>query len=190
MEQSTRFYEPLEEKRKASSPAGGSLPVTASYLLIHVEQKREGIPMGWLTSLYLNRTLAFHGLGDLLLKMEAVYDQLPVLQPDCKVCPFARQLEGEPLLPGEEKEDCLSWITAGEPPARGRNLAVFLVKTRFRRHGSWQGTIAWLEAEKQRNFVSALHCLKLMAEALERSTACFGPSEEPDFPEVLTAPDR
>ena len=146
------------------------LPSTAPYLLIHVERWGDGSPSGRLTSLYLEKEVPFYGLGDLLLKMDGIYDQLRFPQADREVCFFARPSQGKGAgsvpFPG-----AFDWSEPPDrrPPEGKKSPLTFLVKTRFRQNGSWQGSITWLEAKEQRNFVSALQCLKLMAEALERT---------------------
>jgi hypothetical protein len=47
----------------------------------------------------------------------------------------------------------------------------FLIQIKFRENSCWQGTIQWLEGQKSCSFRSLLEMLRLMDEALERTTA-------------------
>ena len=51
-------------------------------------------------------------------------------------------------------------------PFRQGETATFSVRILFRRNASWQGTVNWLEGDRQENFRSVLELLLLMDSAL------------------------
>lgn len=48
-----------------------------------------------------------------------------------------------------------------------KNKATFIIHVQFRRNATWQGTIQWVESQKQQSFRSTLEMLRLIDEALE-----------------------
>lgn len=47
----------------------------------------------------------------------------------------------------------------------------FVLKVLGRQHGTWQGSILWVEEKREQHFRSALEMLKLIDEALAQSDA-------------------
>ena len=140
-----------------------SLPAAASEILVIIEHCKNGIPSGHLLNDFAEQPVAFYGFADLFLKMDALYDYLDLPQACRKTRTFSPEEEEkyERLVPYQKRS-----YTLYLHQAQSKGLLTFLVKTRFRQNGSWQGILSWLEAEKEQRFISALQCLKLMTEAL------------------------
>lgn len=95
----------------------------------------------------------FRSLMELLMRMEALLDQMLFPQPYAARRSFApaRQLSG--AIPG-----------AGETQ-RGQ-CATFAVRVLFRQNSSWQGSVVWIEGKREEPFRSVLELLHLISSAL------------------------
>ena len=67
------------------------------------------------------------------------------------------------------------WKT-GPPEAKCRsgNLATFAIKILFRQNASWQGSICWIEGEREQSFRSALEMIFLMDSVLVDAESIAG----------------
>ena len=54
----------------------------------------------------------------------------------------------------------------------------FVVKIMNQQNATWQGSVTWMEEQKEQKFRSALELLKLISEALEENSAAEGGSHE------------
>jgi len=54
----------------------------------------------------------------------------------------------------------------------------FVVQVRYRRNGEWQGTVSWMNGNKQSDFRSVLEMLKLMEETMDSEGTYFEESED------------
>jgi len=54
----------------------------------------------------------------------------------------------------------------------------FVVQVRYRRNGTWQGTVSWMNGNKQSDFRSALEMLKLMEDTMDNDETYFEESED------------
>ena len=139
------------------------LPSAAPEILVIVEKCQEGIPSGKMINEFVEKPIAFRGFAELLLRMDALYDYLDFPQSFRKPRTFRGEAEEDyDRLRPYEKRSYTTYLHQAE----GKGMLTFLVKTRFRQNGSWQGFLLWMEAGKEQHFISTLQCLKLMMEAL------------------------
>lgn len=106
------------------------------------------IPKGW----------GFGSLMQFLLGMEDLLDGMNFPQSFNAIRSFsdtARDPEARPPMV--------------ETPRDGR-LATFAVRVLFRQNASWQGSLTWLEEDREESFRSVLELLLLMHSALESKT--------------------
>ncbi|MCF2553962.1 hypothetical protein [Faecalicatena contorta] len=54
----------------------------------------------------------------------------------------------------------------------------FVVKIMNQQNATWQGSVTWMEEQKEQKFRSALELLKLISEALEDNSVAEGGSHE------------
>jgi len=54
----------------------------------------------------------------------------------------------------------------------------FVVQVRYRRNGTWQGTVSWMNGNKQSDFRSVLEMLKLMEDTMNNDETYFEESED------------
>lgn len=52
-------------------------------------------------------------------------------------------------------------------PIKTPSANTFVVNIRYRRNGTWQGTVSWMNGKKSSEFRSALEMMKLMEEAMD-----------------------
>lgn len=142
-----------------------ALPDYASHMIVCVEAVEDGVPTGELFNAFLPEPEPFQGLGDLILKMDQIYDELDCPQIDREDRTFAWEgrKQHSRLIP------CQSGASVHPPlPAleQGKKLTLS-VNTRYRQNGSWQGTVCCPQLRREVPYVSALQFLKLAAEAVE-----------------------
>lgn len=108
---------------------------------------------GRLYNPYLTGGEEFHGLMDLIWKMEALLDGMRFPQPFTEDRSF------------RERRVTLSGMSAEVEMQKG-NVGTFAIRILFRQNASWQGTVSWVEGKQEKNFRSALELLKSIDSAL------------------------
>ena len=114
--------------------------------LVCIDSAQEGLLTGRVYHPYLPSGAEFKNLMQFLLIMEDLLDKLQFPQS------FRMQPEPAPPLPSENE------------PHTGK-IATFSVRVIFRQNASWQGSVTWLEKEKEENFRSVLELVLLMHSA-------------------------
>ena len=101
----------------------------------------------------INGTEVFHGVMQLLLRIDTLLDEMNLPQS------FEAKREFGPVnhphaapMDAENRQGC---------------TATFAVKILFRQNASWQGSVTWLEGDREESFRSVLELLFLMNSALE-----------------------
>lgn len=113
---------------------------------------------GRLCNPFLGGAVQFGSLMQMLLKMETLLDEMHFPQS------FTAKREFTPA----ERTPVVGADTGGET---GR-MATFAVRVLFRQNASWQGSVTWLEENREESFRSTLELLMLMHSALnERQSA-------------------
>ena len=109
---------------------------------------------GRLYNPHLPEGTSFRSAMEFLLRMEDLLDDMRFPQSFSAVRSFG---------PAPER-------TAASPPAAERQegrRATFAVRVLFRQNASWQGSLTWLEEDREESFRSVLELLLLMHSALE-----------------------
>lgn len=70
------------------------------------------------------------------------------------------------------------------PAPRTGELATFIIRVLFRQHTSWQGSITWVEEDREQTFRSVLELTLLIDSALG---GCRGQSDTDGIPESVGA---
>ena len=142
-----------------------NMPETAPYCLIYIDPTKVGRLQGEIFNPYCEGPLAFDGLGELVLKVDSLYDDLQFPQKDREDRCFVRKKKKkyDHLAPYEPHY----YVRRKVDYPTDRCGITLLLCTRFRRNGSWQGTISWLSENTQSNFISTLQCMKLIQEAVD-----------------------
>ena len=137
-----------------------------STVLIILLRSKGREPEGEIFNIHIPEKIPFRGYGDLMLKMDRIYDLL-----EAPVNDSGRKWKDWNKWQGTALETDADWIYGMNASTRYRECAgtgcsLIYVETKFRRHGSWQG-ILWAGEEKKM-FESALEFLHYCSDALER----------------------
>ena len=122
-------------------------------MLICVDSCTEGVLAGRIYHPLLPGGESFRSLMELLLRMERLLDQMLFPQPFTA----RRSFSSPPVLPD-----------TGPPAQEGCRgaCATFSVRVLFRQNASWQGSVVWMEQNREESFRSVLELLELMSSAL------------------------
>jgi hypothetical protein len=124
--------------------------------IVCVDDYTEEILSGRLYNPYFHEVESFHGVMSFLLKMEDLLDRMHLPQSFTSARSFGSQTEAEA---DRETADA----------ARDGKCATFAVRVRFRQNASWQGSVTWLDKNREESFRSALELLLLIHSALGKS---------------------
>lgn len=137
-----------------------------SSVLVCVNRVEDGDPSGEIYSLYRNGTVLFHGVVELISRMDRLYDRIGFPQAFQQFRSFYTQEPApavidklEVIAPMEQMEQDVFELKTGDK-------ATFVIQVQFRQNSSWQGVITWTEQKKTRRFRSAMEMIKLMDSAL------------------------
>lgn len=154
-----------ERMKMKDTDAEKKLSSMATCAVVYIEKCENGIPSGRIINHFLEEPVSFHGIGDFVVKMDAVYDLLGLPRPDYPEVTF---------LEGEKKAEY--GFTLRDKPADGWDgvwlghenyITLLVIHTQHRYNASWQGRISWPEKRIEKLYSSTLDCIKLMMEAVE-----------------------
>lgn len=120
--------------------------------LLCIDEYAEDRFCGRLYNPFLDGAEQFDSLMQMLLKTEALLDQMHFPQS------FAAKREFSPSVRAP--------VTGQGPGDQTGALATFAVRVLFRQNASWQGSVTWLEGDREESFRSALELLLLIHSAL------------------------
>lgn len=126
--------------------------------LICVDSYQGFVPAGRFYNPSCDSGVAFGSLSQLLVKMQDMLDGMQFPQSFTVTRAFA-----DP--PGNARSNA--------PPsetAQAGKLATFAVRVLFRQNASWQGSVSWLEGNRESPFRSVLELILLMDSALNCQT--------------------
>ena len=108
-------------------------------------------PVGTLSAPQLPEPLRFSSMAQLLFFMDELMDRENSPQRETEAREFC-PVEAQPALRSQTR--------------REKNLAVFEIRVLFRQNASWQGSVSWLEGEREESFRSVLELILLMDSAM------------------------
>ena len=120
---------------------------------ICVDSYDKSVPVGRFYNQFCPEGFHFHGAIDLVKKMEAMLDQMNLPQSFSAVRSFA------------EKPVVNLGGASGETSHKGE-VATFATKVLFRQNASWQGSVSWMEGQREETFRSVLELLLLIDSAI------------------------
>ena len=123
-------------------------------IMVCVDGYDQHILRGRLYNPFLQGAMHFTGLMEFLLAVEHLLDEMNFPQPFAQVRSFRPQEKAR----GEIRRDNLE--------QRGEK-GTFVMKVIFRQNASWQGTVLWLEANREESFRSVLEFALLLNSALD-----------------------
>ena len=123
--------------------------------IVCIDGYENQVPTGRFYNLHYEDGVRFHGVMDLIKKMEDMLDQMKFPQSYSLVRTFSKA-----------PSPTCSQLIRGNKPHYG-DLATFTVRVLFRQNASWQGNILWMEGKREEGFRSVLEMLFLMDSAIE-----------------------
>lgn len=123
---------------------------------ICVDSYDGSVPVGRLYNPGCGEELRFRSLSQLLVRMQDLLDGLQLPQAFTVIRGFSGpdpEPRGGRTSPGGEQTG---------------KLATFAVRILFRQNASWQGSVAWLEGDREESFRSALELIFLMDSAMAK----------------------
>ena len=120
--------------------------------MVCVDSYENGVISGRLYNPYLESGQKFSSVMEFLKTMDTVLDKMNFPQSFTA----ARTFAPAPTLRNE----------VADPGIRSGKLATFAIKVLFRQNASWQGSVVWVEEEREASFRSALELLKLLDSVL------------------------
>lgn len=125
-------------------------------IMVCVDGYERHILRGRLYNPFLQGAVHFTGLMEFLLAVEHLLDEMNFPQPFAQVRSFRAPAKAQ----GEIRRDNLE--------QRGEK-GTFVMKVIFRQNASWQGTVLWLEANREESFRSVLEFALLLNSALDET---------------------
>ena len=127
--------------------------------VVCIDSYEKRVPEGRFYNPHYPEGVRFHGVVDLLTKMENMLDQMRFPQPFSCVRTFSEAPVSEPKAP--------DGTTAHEG-----ELATLAVRVLFRQNASWQGSVTWLEEDREESFRSVLELILLLDSAATSQGGC------------------
>ena len=158
----------VDKRKKSASEIHPLHPVYnrtwRTSVLIVTFRKCDLVPEGEIFNIHIPHGISFYGLGDLMMKMDRIYDLLDYPQAELRIRCWndVEHWKGTPL------ESDAGWNYSEDAAqqfhdkiATGGSPSVY-VETRFRRYGSWQGILQ--AGKKKASYRSALEFLHYLTE--------------------------
>ncbi len=123
-------------------------------IMVCVDGYDQHILRGRLYNPFLQGAMHFTGLMEFLLAVEHLLDEMNFPQPFAQVRSFRPQAKAREEIRRDNLEQ------------RGER-GTFVMKVIFRQNASWQGTVLWLEANREESFRSVLEFALLLNSALD-----------------------
>lgn len=157
----------------ARIPGLGELTMTC----ICVDSYENGSMQGRVTNPASDRQEKFNNVVSLLKILNDIYDNGEYPQATMKCRSFAsKKVEEEKSRPEPAAKP--SKPVMNTLSQRGK-LATYRLRIMFRQNASWQGTLTWVEKNKEESFRSALEMLMLIDSSFEaQAAAASGGNEE------------
>ena len=123
---------------------------------------------------YSERPVPFSGVGQMVLRMEKLYDYLRFPFPGTNSRTFGKDVKLTRLT--EERKKIMSDDAL---LSKHGDIGTFIVRVQHRQNSSWQGRVTWMEKDKTIQFRSVWEMIKLIESAVDMV------SEQENSPEEL-----
>jgi len=120
--------------------------------MVCIDGYEDRVPKGRFYNPLYAEGIRFHGVVDLIKKLENMLDQMQFPQSFSLVRRFSEARASAEQSPAEMK------------PHNGE-IATFAVRVLFRQNASWQGSILWVEGDREESFRSVLELIFLLDSA-------------------------
>lgn len=119
-----------------------------------IDSYDDGIPVGRFYNPCYSEEVRFHSLSQLIIKLQDLLDEMQFPQSFTVSRAFSSERAGPPessAFPGAGREG---------------KRANFAIRILFRQNASWQGSVTWLEQDREESFRSVLELILLMDSAM------------------------
>lgn len=106
---------------------------------------------------YREEPMVFHQFAELILKMEALFDQIGYPQAALEIRQF-HSLKGERA----DKDPLEVVVSPDVLMSRRGHIATFMIHVKLRQMATWQGESLWVERGQKEFFDSELDLLKIL----------------------------
>lgn len=111
---------------------------------------------------YSLTSVPFQGIGQMILRMEKLYDYLRFPYPGTNIRSFGEEKKLTRLT--EERKKIM---TDDALLSKHGDIGTFIVRVQHRQNSSWQGRITWMEEDKTVQFRSVWEMIKLIESAVD-----------------------
>ncbi|WP_252198198.1 hypothetical protein [Clostridium sp. MCC353] len=135
-------------------------------LCICIDKAGGGRYVGRMYDKYSKQPFLFEELGQLVNRMEYLFDRIGYPQASTAVRHFAKDKTNRI----QKKEGMMQVLKTEDIISQSGSRATFVVHVQYRQNATWQGNIMWAETQQCSSFRSALELLKLIDGALNVKT--------------------
>ena len=131
-------------------------------VVLCVNGSNEGDLSGVFYHSYSTEAVPFSGIGQMVLRMEKLYDYLRFPYPGTNSRTFGEEKKLTRLT--EERKKIMSDDAL---LSKHGDIGTFIVRVQHRQNSSWQGRITWMEKDKTVQFRSVWEMIKLIESAVD-----------------------
>ena len=131
-------------------------------VVLCINGSNEGDLSGVFYHSYSTESVPFSGIGQMVLRMEKLYDYLRFPYPGTNSRTFGEEKKLTRMT--EERKKVMSDDAL---LSKHGDIGTFIVRVQHRQNSSWQGRITWMEEDKTVQFRSVWEMIKLIESAVD-----------------------
>lgn len=131
-------------------------------VVLCINGNRDGELSGVFYHSYSEEAVPFHSIGQMIHRMEKLYDWLRFPFPGTNERSFAKT---EPEA--EERHERNRIMSDENLLTKHGDIGTFIVRVQHRQNSSWQGRITWMEEDRTISFRSVWEMIKLIESAVD-----------------------
>lgn len=131
-------------------------------VVLCINGSNEGDLSGVFYHSYSTESVPFSGIGQMVLRMEKLYDYLRFPYPGTNSRTFGEEKKLTRMT--EERKKIMSDDAL---LSKHGDIGTFIVRVQHRQNSSWQGRITWMEEDKTVQFRSVWEMIKLIESAVD-----------------------
>lgn len=130
-------------------------------LSICIDSVADGEMSGEIYHCYKKEPLKFSNIIRMIETADKFFDQIKFPQSATQIRSFEKK---EPTMEAVPEKVCIPQEVLEKRGAKG----TFLLNVKYRQNSSWQGSVTWVDEQREQYFRSTLELLKLIDGALEK----------------------
>lgn len=135
---------------------------TPAGVILCINGNNEGDLFGKFYHSYSEQAVPFTGVGQMVLRMEMLYDYLRFPYPGTNTRTFGEEKKLTRLTEERKKK-----MSDDALLSKHGDIGTFIVRVQHRQNSSWQGRITWMEQDKTIQFRSVWEMIKLIESAVD-----------------------